>query len=614
MKRRRDRPRRQRNVSAAPGRREWIAGILVPPFYLLDREEPYRPRVVVWLELPEGRVVGRAMVLPEDLDGAVGRVLCKALTAPLVGPPRRPDAIRVDDPLSADEVRAEIGGTIPVTVAPIPEMDDVLKHMVESMPPSDTEESYFADGRVSPAAIERLFTAARGLFATAPWSIAADTQVLRMDVPALDVEGACLSILGQATGRHGVLIFPSLIDFEVFMAAAGDLEDGPIDLGSGWLALMYERAADLPPSMRREAMKHGWPVAGPDAYPVVERRDPDGVPRPLVERDVAIVAACARSLGTFIRKHAAMFSSDTFTPTCESYFDVEDLEVRFSVPHEGDSDFDPSDPLDDADADLEFDVALDPEPPATAPAPFRPRVARNAPCPCGSGRKYKKCCLPVQEAAHAERQPTQPVHESDERLVARLTRFAMREFGDAWTAFANDFDRLLGAVSLAAPWSVYNFEVDGRTAAGAYLDRHGHRCTPDGTRLDERTARRLAVGLGGPRGRSGQDGDAARSAVRRAADRAGETRLAEPGFPRRGACPHRRPRGDIAPLRNAPACPATVRRRQGRTVRQGPTAALAGSRPPRPPAGPGFRQLPDSALGGSRECRRRPERPAAPVL
>ena len=130
---------------------------------------------------------------------------------------------------------------------------------------------------MSPATVERLFTAARRLFATAPWSIAADTQVLRMDVPALDVEGPCVSILGQATGRHGVLIFPSLDDFAAFIDAASDLEDGPIDLGSGWLALLYERAADLPPSMHREAMQHGWPVESPDAYPVVERRDPDGV-------------------------------------------------------------------------------------------------------------------------------------------------------------------------------------------------------------------------------------------------------------------------------------------------------------------------------------------------
>ena len=479
MKRWRDSPRRPRTAGTAPRRREWIGGILAPPFYLLDREEPYRPKVVVWLELPEGRVVGRAVVMPEDLDGAIGRVLRKALAEPLVGAPRRPDVIRVDDPLSAAEVRAETDGAIPITLAPLPELDDVLDHMVESMPPGDADEGYLADGRVSPATVERLFTAARGLFATAPWSIAADTQVLRMDIPALDVEGACVSILGQATGRHGVLIFPSLVDFEAFIDAAGDLENGPIDLGSGWLALTYEKAADLSPSMRREAMQHGWPVESPDAYPVVERRDPDGWLRPLIERDSDIVAACARSLGAFILKHAAMFSSDTFTATCESYFDDDDLEVRFTVPHEGDSDFEPADPVGDEDADMEFDVTLDPEPPTATPAPFRPRVARNAPCPCGSGRKYKKCCLPADEARHAERQHTPAVHESDELLVARLTRFAMREFGDAWAAFANDFRSLRGAVPLAAPWSVYNFEVAGRTAVEAYLERHGRRCTAD---------------------------------------------------------------------------------------------------------------------------------------
>ena len=31
--------------------------------------------------------------------------------------------------------------------------------------------------------------------------------------------------------------------------------------------------------------------------------------------------------------------------------------------------------------------------PAPRPAPRGPRVGRNDPCPCGSGRKYKRCCL-----------------------------------------------------------------------------------------------------------------------------------------------------------------------------------------------------------------------------
>jgi uncharacterized protein YecA (UPF0149 family) len=45
-------------------------------------------------------------------------------------------------------------------------------------------------------------------------------------------------------------------------------------------------------------------------------------------------------------------------------------------------------------------LRLDGQPPARmmqllrdAEAKARPAVGRNDPCPCGSGRKYKKCCL-----------------------------------------------------------------------------------------------------------------------------------------------------------------------------------------------------------------------------
>jgi tetratricopeptide (TPR) repeat protein len=31
------------------------------------------------------------------------------------------------------------------------------------------------------------------------------------------------------------------------------------------------------------------------------------------------------------------------------------------------------------------------------------KIGRNDPCPCGSGQKYKRCCLPREEAAAAER-------------------------------------------------------------------------------------------------------------------------------------------------------------------------------------------------------------------
>jgi SWIM/SEC-C metal-binding protein len=52
---------------------------------------------------------------------------------------------------------------------------------------------------------------------------------------------------------------------------------------------------------------------------------------------------------------------------------------------------DPDKPEDLADIER-VTMARAPAPP-TIPAKSAPKVGRNDPCPCGSGKKYKKCCL-----------------------------------------------------------------------------------------------------------------------------------------------------------------------------------------------------------------------------
>jgi Tfp pilus assembly protein PilF len=44
------------------------------------------------------------------------------------------------------------------------------------------------------------------------------------------------------------------------------------------------------------------------------------------------------------------------------------------------------------------------------------KIGRNDPCPCGSGRKYKRCCLPQQEAAAAERAAAAAAQAAAQRL------------------------------------------------------------------------------------------------------------------------------------------------------------------------------------------------------
>ena len=154
----------------------------------------------------------------------------------------------------------------------------------------------------------------------------------RANIPALGIVGACVAIAGQLGEARGLLIFPSLEDLDQVpgASAAHTHEDGSLE--SGCLSLMFESATELPRSMRREAMDHGWQVHPSDAYPVVKRFDASGVATPLDGQDVTIATACALALTAFLARHAAILSASVFEPVCESYFRDRGFEVLLTVP------------------------------------------------------------------------------------------------------------------------------------------------------------------------------------------------------------------------------------------------------------------------------------------
>jgi hypothetical protein len=100
-----------------------------------------------------------------------------------------------------------------------------------------------------------------------------------------------------------------------------------------------------------------------------------------------------------------------------------------------------------------------PNPPATEPG-------RNAPCPCGSGRKYKLCCLGARDAEEALRQR---LRQTEDRLVgeiagavmpdAELVEEALAEFfaDDPSKEPPEDEQRAIEFTVLFMPWLLFSF-------------------------------------------------------------------------------------------------------------------------------------------------------------
>ena len=84
IKRKQSRSGRHRNPPRNPRTQKWVGGRLLAPAYITE-EQPYRPEMVLWLELPDDIVVSCTLVDPNGPSVAFGKSLLDAMESPLAG-------------------------------------------------------------------------------------------------------------------------------------------------------------------------------------------------------------------------------------------------------------------------------------------------------------------------------------------------------------------------------------------------------------------------------------------------------------------------------------------------------------------------------------------------
>ena len=128
-----------------------------------------------------------------------------------------------------------------------------------------------------------------------------------------------------------------------------------------------------------------------------------------------------------------------------------------------------------------------------------PKVGRNDPCPCGSGKKYKQCCLKTQQQAPQNELAWRRIRRVIEGSPERMLKFARSHYGpsalqEAWDDFMpfddEPFDFKTPHLPVFLPrflfeWApdpddteVKNEARDGRTPGRAYLDKKRRQLDP----------------------------------------------------------------------------------------------------------------------------------------
>jgi hypothetical protein len=115
-------------------------------------------------------------------------------------------------------------------------------------------------------------------------------------------------------------------------------------------------------------------------------------------------------------------------------------------------------------------------------------AGRNDPCPCGSGKKYKKCCLREEDALTSRVQEVRHLLESVE---GQLEEYAVALYGEdcldeAWETFAEGSEDLEingPEMQIFVPWVHYDWKPkggrNGQYLAASFMQDHGADLSAD---------------------------------------------------------------------------------------------------------------------------------------
>lgn len=318
---------------------EWVGGIFSLRAFVHEGDRVYRPETVVWLT-DEGFLAACTALPPgDDVAGAVDSFEA-ATRAPMRGLPRRPARVRVASPALADGLRARLGSSVEVRLAPTPEVDAVAgqleAHLAESS--HDRPPSYLGDGIDAPA-VAAFFRAAAALYRARPWKVVSnDTDLMSLSIPSLGLNDVVLCVVGQGGQSHGLLLFASVEDFDTyFEEARAAAEQGPPPRLPEFVSLSFDPAAELHPALRAEIAEQRWEVVGQHAYPTVTMVDEALVGRRPTPRELAAAEAIALGVARLLEEPKAVAKAFKRGAPVEVSYRVETQsgphEVRLRAPH-----------------------------------------------------------------------------------------------------------------------------------------------------------------------------------------------------------------------------------------------------------------------------------------
>jgi hypothetical protein len=284
----------------------WQADLRALPTWVTGEGVPYRPWMALVINRTDDIMLAHQMT-PErpsidNLRGAIVQAMCQ----PVVGESHRPGAIEFGSVESRNALQPfldEIGVGCIVSDR-LESLDSAVEEIMRHFNgPGGAPGIVDAPG-ITSEQMGSFYTAAAEFHCRKPWRRVQGDAIIKVECDKFKSGPWYAVVMGQSGIEQGLAIYEDLAALRrMITGRASEAENAK---GMSALSLMYSEAFDISPFDLDAIEKHGWPVAGPEAYPLVLRINPGPSLRAPLVWELELLESCLRTIPAFLEERPSV--------------------------------------------------------------------------------------------------------------------------------------------------------------------------------------------------------------------------------------------------------------------------------------------------------------------
>ncbi len=286
----------------------WQIDLRPMPIWITGEGEPYRPWTALVVSQTDDLVLAHKAASDPPAAEWLWQAIIQAARQPVVGEPHRPGTIEVGSHEHREALeplldRAGIECRVSDRLETIDSaFDSLAQHMAgQGGPPAIVD----APG-IMPAQMGSFFAAAADFYVQKPWQQVLSDTIIKVECDKVQSGPWCAVVMGQSGVQQGLAIYEDLVALQAVIV--GDASDEENARGMSGLSMMYSEAFEIATRDLDAAAKHGWPVAGPEAYPMVLRINPGAAVRSPLVWELELLEVCLRTIPAFLAESSGSLS------------------------------------------------------------------------------------------------------------------------------------------------------------------------------------------------------------------------------------------------------------------------------------------------------------------